>query len=67
MILISRLKAYGFKWYRWYSRIRYIQPKKVKVIPERYRKRVVISSDATGKYTINGIILKEYDDNKLMN
>ena len=58
-MVISRVKAYGQKWYRWYTRIRNIQKKKSKTIPQKYQKRIIISSKKDGTYTLNSILLNE--------
>jgi len=58
---ISRLKAQGVKWYRWYSKTRYIQLQKRKPFPKRYRTRILIKTTRTAEFTINEELLKEYD------
>ena len=58
-LIISRLKASGRKWYRWYSRTR--GHKKVKQFPQRYRKRKLITTTATASYAINKELYKEFD------
>ena len=58
---ISRLKAQGVKWYRWYSKTRYIQLQKRKPFPRRYRKRILMTTTGTAEFTINEELLKEYD------
>ena len=58
---ISRLKAYGLKWYRWYSRIRRIQVEERKTIPIKYQKRILIESDKFGAYKIHPLLLREYE------
>ena len=64
IILISRVKAYGFKWYRWFSRTRNIRASKVKHIPLKYRNRILIKTQADGSWSINQILLDEYEKNK---
>ena len=59
-MIISRLKAYGLKWYRWHNKRRYNQKQKKKIIPRKYRKRQLITSDALGNYKINPILINEY-------
>jgi hypothetical protein len=58
-MLISRLRANGEKWYRWYSRTRYLQRKKVKHFPKRYRKRVLITTEKDATFRINRTLLNE--------
>ena len=64
LLIISRLKAQGQKWYRWYSRTRGISSKKVKAFPKRYRKRKLIQTTADASYTINAALFKEYENVK---
>ena len=58
-LTISRLKASGQKWYRWYSRTR--GHKKVKQFPQKLRKRKLINTTATAQYSINKELYKEFD------
>jgi len=60
-LVISRLKANGTKWYRWYSRTRHIQTPKVKLFPLRYRKRKLIKTTSTAEFTINPRLIAEYE------
>ena len=60
-LIISRLKASGQKWYRWYSRTRGHQTKTVKQFPQKFRKRKLITTTATASYTINKDLYKEFD------
>ena len=41
-LALSRVKAYGNKWYKWYVKQRLWQQKKTKLIPEQYRKYTLI-------------------------
>ena len=59
-MIISRLKAYGLKWYRWHSKRRFNKKQKKKIIPIKYRDRKLITSDAIGNYKINQILITEY-------
>ena len=61
LMMISRLKAQGVKWYRWYSRTRGQSPEKVKEFPRRYRKRKLLTTAYNAEYTINKSLLDEYD------
>ena len=61
---ISRLKAQGQKWYRWYSRTRRISEEKVKKFPRRYRKRRLMTTTATAEYEISEVLVWEYDSVK---
>ena len=56
------VKAYGGKWYLWYSRQRY--HKKSKVIPTKHRKYKLITSTAVGSYTINPLLYTEADNTR---
>ena len=64
LMSISRLKAQGQKWYRWYSRTRGISEHKVKTFPRRYRKRCLMTTTATAEYEISDALLREYDSVK---
>ena len=64
LMSISRLKAQGQKWYRWYSRTRGISEHKVKEFPKRYRKRRLMTTTATADYEISDVLLQEYDSVK---
>ena len=64
LMSISRLKAQGQKWYRWYSRTRGISEHKLKPFPRRYRKRRLMTTTATAEYEISDILLREYDSVK---
>ena len=59
-MIITRLKAYGLKWYRWHSKRRFNKTQRKKIIPRKHRNKHLITSDATGKYTINNTLLDEY-------
>ena len=59
---LSRVKAYGGKWYLWYSRQRYHS--KSKIIPIKHRKYKLITSTAMGSYTINPILYTEADNTR---
>ena len=64
LMIISRLKAQGQKWYRWYSKTRGISRKKVKQFPKQYRKRKLLTTEADAAYKLNGVLLAEYDSIK---
>ena len=57
-MIISRLTAYGEKWKKWCTVNANTQKKKI--IPLRYRDRVLLQQERTGKYTINDLLLNEY-------
>ena len=61
-MLVSRLKANGQKWYRWFSKTRGISAAKVKHFPEKYRKRILINTTAYAEYKINEYLLRELDN-----
>ena len=46
----TRVKAYGDKWYRWYSKQRY--HKGAKVVPRAHRDKKLITSDSDATYVI---------------
>jgi hypothetical protein len=52
-LLLSRVKAYGAKWRKWFMRQRGWRPGKVKMIPEKHREYALIKSDECGSYVIN--------------
>ena len=64
LMSISRLKAQGQKWYRWYSRTRGISEHKLKPFPRRYRKRRLMTTTATAEYEISDVLLRESDSVK---
>ena len=59
LMIISRLKAQGTKWRRWYSRTH--NTTKKKEFPQRYRKRKLIKTEANADFKINQSLLREYD------
>ena len=58
---IGRLQAQGVKWYRWYSKTRYIQKSKRKKFPRRYRNRILITTTAEAEFVVNDVLLREYE------
>ena len=60
-LLVSRIKAYGQKWYRWYSRTRGLRQSKVKQVPKKHRKKKLIEIEGDAKYKINTTLLQEYE------
>ena len=46
----TRVKAYGDKWYRWYSKQRY--RKDAKVVPRKHREKKLVSTDLDATYVI---------------
>ena len=60
-MIISRLTAYGEKWKKWCTVNANTQKKKI--IPLRFRDRVLLQQERTGKYTINDVLLNEYSSN----
>ena len=64
LMIISRLKAQGQKWYRWYSKTRGISREKVKLFPIKYRNRKLLTTKADASYTINSTLLAEYESTK---
>ena len=56
-LLISRLKANGTYWYKWYSRTKgTTHPKQ---FPKKYQNRKLLKTNNTAQFKINPIILKE--------
>ena len=53
---LNRVKAYGARWYTWYSRQRF--HKNAKIIPPKHWKKKLITSAADGSYTINPTLRK---------
>ena len=51
-LVLSRVKAYGNKWYKWYVKQRLWQQKKTKTIPEQYRKYIPSSNSGRKEITI---------------
>ena len=64
LMSISRFKAQGQKWYRWYSRTRGISEPKVKKFQRRYRKRRLMKTTSTAEYEVSDVLLREYDSVK---
>jgi hypothetical protein len=54
----TRVKAYGDKWYRWYSKQRY--RKDAKVIPLKHRDKKLVSSDRDATYVIRKALKDEF-------
>ena len=63
-LLISRLKANGTKWHRWYSRTRYWRREKVKLFPERFRQRKLVVTTPDAEFTVNPTLLQAYESAK---
>ena len=61
-LTLSRVKAYGGKWYLWYSRQRY--HKNGKLIPTKHRKYKLITTTSMGNYTINQVIYDEANNTR---
>ena len=60
-MIISRLKANGYRWKRWYSKIQHmINPKDRKVFPKKYRKRKLIVTQIDAEYIINPELFAEF-------
>ena len=49
-LALSRVEAYGNKWYKWYVKQRLWQQKKTKIIAEQYRKYILIEFGPQGDY-----------------
>ena len=45
------MKAYGAKWYRWYSRQH--MKKDAKVVPKKHRENMLITTEASAEYRIS--------------
>ena len=63
-LLISRVKAYGQKWYHWYSRTRGIRAEKVKQIAKKHQNKKLIKTKPDANYTISPILINEYENIK---
>ena len=59
-MIISRLKASGLKWYKWYSRTQHVQDKKHKFFPRKHRNRKLIVTTQTADYTITPVLYDEF-------
>ena len=64
-LLLSRTKAYGQKWYHWYSRTRGIRTSKVKQVAKKHQKKKLINTKPDAGYTINQVLLNEYENIKV--
>ena len=60
-LIVSRVKAYGAKWRRWYLGQRHWSDKKAKTIPKEHWEYKLVTSDSEGVYKISETLLKEYD------
>ena len=54
----TRVKAYGAKWYRWYSRQH--RKKDAKVVPRKHRDNKLIKTEASAEYRINPVLYDEF-------
>ena len=54
----TRVKAYGAKWYRWYSRQH--RKKDAKVVPRKHRDKKLIKTEASAEYRINPVLHYEF-------
>ena len=54
----TRVKAYGAKWYRWYSRQH--RKKDAKVVPRKHREKKLITTEASAEYRIHPVIYDEF-------
>ena len=61
-LVLSRVKAYGNKWHKWYVKQRLWQQKKTKTIPEQYRKYTLIEFGPQGDYYISSKLRKLFTD-----
>ena len=54
----TRVKAYGAKWCRWYSR----QHRKIdaKVVPRQHRDKKLIKTEASAEYWISPVLHDEF-------
>ena len=63
-LTLSRVKAYGAKWYKWYVGQRLWQQSKSKVIPEEYRKFTLIEFGPQGDYYISSKLRKLFQETR---
>ena len=61
---LSRVKAYGAKWYKWYVGQRLWQQSKSKVIPEEHRKYTLIEFGPQGDYYISSKLRKLFRETR---
>jgi len=54
----TRVKAYGAKWYRWYSRQH--RKRDAKVVPRKHRDKKLIKTEASAEYRINPVLHHEF-------
>ena len=60
-MILSRLKANGYRWKRWYHKIQHMtNPKDRKVFPKKYRKRKLMVTQADAQYRINPELFAEF-------
>ena len=63
-LALSRVKAYGKKWYKWYVKQRLWQQKKTKIIPEQYRKYILIKFGPQGDYYISSKLRRLFTESR---
>ena len=63
-LTLSRVNAYGNKWYKWYVGQRLWQQKKTKLIPEHHRKYLLIEFGPHGDYYISTKLRKLFTDTR---
>ena len=63
-LTLSRVKAYGAKWYKWYVGQRLWQQSKSKVIPEEYRTYTLIEFGPQGDYCISSKLRKLFQETR---
>ena len=61
-LMISRVKAYGAKWRRWYLNQRLWQPKRTKIFPLRHGNHALIKLTAEAEYEIADGMYKLMDE-----
>jgi hypothetical protein len=60
LMVISRLKAQGAKWFRWFSRVRFTKSGAKKAFPLRYRYRKLMTTRRDGSYKLNPTLENEF-------
>ena len=66
-LTLSRVKAYGNQWYKWYVKQRLWQQKKTKTIPEQYYRKysyTLIEFGPQGDYYISSKLRKLFTDTR---
>ena len=63
-LTLSRVKAYGDNWHKWYVKQILWQQKKTKTTPEQYRKYILIEFGPQGDYYISSKLRRIFTETR---